>query len=278
MQDLRYAARGLARNPLFAASAIFAAALGIGSTTAVFSVVDRILFRSLPYPNGERLVSVGMMAPLDTNEFLLSGNYLDFRRYQTPFESITSFTAGVAGCDLAGANPIRLGCAQVEGNFLSALGLAPFLGRNFTAAEDRPNAPKVALISYALWRDRFDADPRIPGKVVSIDGQPVTVVGVLPASFELPTLTAADVLLPQALNEQSELNAVLARLRQTETRRDHPTSPRRFAAALRSRPADCARRISERKSRSAFARSGTARCTTPASLPGFCSPPSSRSC
>ena len=200
MHDLRYAARGLARNPLFAASAIFAAALGIGSTTAVFSVVDRILFRSLPYPDGDRLVSVGMMAPLDTNEFLISGNYLDFRRYQTPFESITSFTAGVAGCDLAGDRPMRLGCAQVEGNFLPALGLAPFLGRNFTAAEDRPNAPKVAMISYALWRDRFGADPQIPGKVVSIDGQPVTVIGVLPATFELPTLTATDVLLPQALS------------------------------------------------------------------------------
>src|SRR5579863_5989702 len=151
LQDLRYAARGLAGNPMFALSAIFAAALGIGSTTAVFSVVDRILFRSLPYPDGDRLVSVGMMAPLDSSEFLISGNYLDFRRYQTPFESITSFIAGVAGCDLAGDRPMRLGCAQVEGNFLPALGLKPFLGRNFTAAEDRPNAPKVALISYALW-------------------------------------------------------------------------------------------------------------------------------
>jgi len=201
MQDLRYAARGLARNPLFAASAIFAAALGIGSTTAVFSVVDRILFRSLPYPNADRLVSVGMMAPLDTNEFLMSENYFDFRRYQTPFESMTSFTAGVAGCDLTEGTPVRLGCADVEGNFLPALGLAPFLGRNFTAAEDRPNAPKVALISYALWRDRFGQDPKVPGRIVIIDGQPVTVVGVLPQGFELPTLTAADILIPQALNE-----------------------------------------------------------------------------
>jgi putative ABC transport system permease protein len=201
LQDLRYAARNMARNPMFAASAIFAAALGIGSTTAVFSVVDRILFRSLPYPGAERLVSVGMTAPIDTSEFLLSGNYLDFRRYQTPFESITSFTAGVGGCDLEAANTIRLGCAQVEGNFLPALGLAPFLGRNFTAAEDRPKAAKVALISYALWRGRFSADPQIPGKVVSLDGQPVTVVGVLPPSFELPTLAAADILLPQALND-----------------------------------------------------------------------------
>jgi putative ABC transport system permease protein len=100
LQDLRYTARGLARNPMFAVTAIFAAALGIGSTTAVFSVVDRILFRSLPYPDENRLVSIGMLAPLDTNEFMLSGNYVDFRRNQTPFESMTSFVAGVGGCDL----------------------------------------------------------------------------------------------------------------------------------------------------------------------------------
>ncbi|HEX6895937.1 MAG TPA: hypothetical protein VF146_11730, partial [Bryobacteraceae bacterium] len=140
VQDTRYAIRGLIRNPVFALSAIFAAALGIGATSAVFSAVDRILFRSLPYPDEDRLVSVGMMAPLDTNEFLLAGNYVDFRRSQTPFESMTSFTAGVAGCDLAGDKPLRLGCAQVEGNLLTALKVAPFLGRNFTTAEDRPNA------------------------------------------------------------------------------------------------------------------------------------------
>ena len=201
LQDLRYAARGLTRNPMFAASAIFAAALGIGSVTAVFSVVDRILFRSLPYPDEARLVSVGMAAPLDTNEFLLAENYFDFRRYQTSFESMTSFTAGVAGCDLTYGNPIRLGCAQVEGSLLPALGLTPFLGRNFTDAEDRPSAPKVALISYPLWRDRFGRDPKVAGQIVTIDGQPVTVVGVLPQDFELPTLAAADILLPQQLNE-----------------------------------------------------------------------------
>ena len=201
LQDLRYAARGLARNPMFAVTAIFAAALGIGSTTAVFSVVDRILFRNLPYPDENRLVSVGMLAPLDANEFLLSENYIDFRRYQTPFESMTSFVAGVAGCDLTEGTAVRLGCAQVEGNFLPALGLSPFLGRNFTGAEDRPGAPKVALISYALWRDRFGRDPKISGRVVSIDGRGVTVVGVLPPDFELPTLATADVLMPEALNE-----------------------------------------------------------------------------
>ena len=145
-------------------TAVLAAALGIGSTTAVFSAVDRILFRSLPFPDEDRLVSVGMMTPLDTNEFMFPDGYFDFRRNQTPFESITSFTAGVAGCDLSEANPVRLGCAQVEGNFLPALGLAPFLGRNFTAAEDRRGAPKVALMSYALWQSRFGRDPGVVGR------------------------------------------------------------------------------------------------------------------
>ena len=200
LQDLRYAARGLARNPMFAVTAVFTAALGIGSTTAVFSAVDRILFRSLPYPDENRLVSIGMMAPLDNNEFMFAENYIDFTRYQTPFESMTAFVAGVAGCDLTEGTPQRLGCVEVAGNFLPALGLFPIAGRNFTDAEDRPGAPEVALISYALWRDRFGRDPKISGRAVSIDGKPITVVGVLPPGFELPTLTAADILLPAALN------------------------------------------------------------------------------
>ena len=90
IQDLRYGARGFARNPIFTLTAVFAAALGIGASTAVFSVVDRILFRSLPYPDEDRLVSVGMMTPLDTNEVLFAGSYLDWRKNQTPFESIIS--------------------------------------------------------------------------------------------------------------------------------------------------------------------------------------------
>ena len=157
LQDLRYAARGFARQPLFTLTAVFAAALGIGSTTAVFSVVDRILFRSLPYAQDDRLVSLGMMAPLDTNEFLFADAYFDWRKHQTPFTSITSFTAGVADCDLTETNPLRLGCARVEGNFLPTFGISPVLGRNFTAEEDVPNGPRVALMTYGLWQSRFGA-------------------------------------------------------------------------------------------------------------------------
>src|SRR5579863_6347202 len=158
----------MARSPIFTLTAVLAAALGIGATTAVFSVVDRILFRSLPYPQDDRLVSVGMMAPLDTNEFILPDAYFLWRKHQQPFESITSFTAGIAACDLTEEQPLRLGCSYVEGNFLPSFGLAPFLGRNFKPEEDRPGAPKVALISYGLWQRRFGADLRIPGKVITL--------------------------------------------------------------------------------------------------------------
>ncbi len=210
-QDLRYAARGLRRNPLFTLTAVFAAALGIGSTTAVFSVVDRILFRSLPYPHGERLVSLGMMAPLDTNEFLFAENYFDWRRHQTPFESVTSFVAGSYDCDLTQANPVRLSCADVEGNFLDTLGRPPLLGRSFTRQEDKPGAPMTALMFYGVWRSRFGGNPNVVGKIVSLDGQPVTIVGVLPPDFEMPTLSTADLLMPSQLNEATNRNGVLLR-------------------------------------------------------------------
>ena len=216
IQDLRYAARGFARQPMFTLTAVFAAALGIGSTTAVFSVVDRILFRSLPYPQDDRLVSLGMMAPLDTNEFLLPDAYFDWRKNQTPFSSITSFTAGVVDCDLSETNPMRLGCARVEGNFLTTFGLAPVLGRTFTAEEDVPNGPQVALISHGLWQSRFGRDPNIAGKRMSIDGQPLTIVGVLPPHFEMPTLSSPDVLLPERLDAKegaSRALRVFARLK-----------------------------------------------------------------
>jgi predicted permease len=212
IQDFHYAVRGFLRQPLFTLTAISAAALGIGSATAVFSVVDRILFRSLPYAQDERLVSVGMIAPLDTNEFLLPDAYFDWRKHQTAFQSMTSFVAGVADCDLTQTSPLRLGCAQVEGNFLSTFGISPVVGRSFTAQEDVPNGPRVALLAYGVWQSRFGRDPDIPGKSVLIDGQPVTIIGVLPANFEMPTLAHADLLFPETLDETRERASRLLRV------------------------------------------------------------------
>src|ERR1700681_3001992 len=127
VQDLRFALRGLGKRPGFAIIAILTFGLGIGSTTAVFSVVDRILFRSLPYPHDDRLVSFGDKAPFAANEFVLGPDYVDWKKAQTPFESVTSLVPGGADCDLTEQNPIRLKCALVESSFLPTFGIQPFL-------------------------------------------------------------------------------------------------------------------------------------------------------
>ena len=192
IQDLGYAARGLFRNPVFALASIAAAALGVGVTTAVFSVVDRILFRSLPYAHEDRLVSAGMMAPLDTNEFMFASEYLDIRRNPGPFAEVTAFEAGSFDCDVTDRNPARLRCLRFESNFVDTLGMTPLLGRSFSANEDRPNGPRVALITYGLWRSRFAADPHVLGRTITLDGAATSIVGVLPADFEMPALARAD--------------------------------------------------------------------------------------
>jgi len=204
MQDLRFALRGLVNRPGFAIVAILTLALGIGSTTAVFSVVDRILFRSLPYPHDDRLVSFGDKAPFEANEFVLGPDYVDWKRAQTPFESVTSFVPGGADCDLTEKNPVRLKCTLVESTFLPTFEIQPFLGRNFSSDEDRPNAPRVALVSYGLWRSRFASDRNLPGRTISLDGKPTLVVGVLPPQFEMPNLGHDDILVPAALDGSTD--------------------------------------------------------------------------
>ena len=203
-QDVRYATRGLRKNPAFSLTAILTAALAIGAASAVFSAVDRILFRALPYPDEDRLVSVGMMTPLDTNEFLFAEPYLALRRSPGPFQEVTAFQAGAIATDLTEYNPVRLRALRVEANFLRVVGLRPLVGRAFTPEEDRPGGPRVAMISYGLWRSRFAAHPQVTGRTIPLDGESVEIVGVLPKSFLMPTLTEADILLPLALNAATE--------------------------------------------------------------------------
>ncbi|WP_158749563.1 ABC transporter permease [Acidobacterium sp. S8] len=193
-QDVRYALRGFRRNPIFTITALATLMLGIGATTAVFSVVDRILFRSLPYAHGDRLVSVGLVQPLEKQEFTLGGFYFDWRDNQKPFGQMT-FERGASECNLTAQNPVRLHCADVAANFLSTLGVAPVLGRNFLPEEDVPNAPKTALISDALWLARYNRSRDVLNKEIDIDGKPVRIIGVLPADFEMPRLQAVDILL-----------------------------------------------------------------------------------
>ena len=165
VQDVRYALRGFRRSPAFALTVIATLALGIGATTAVFSVVDRILFRSLPYAHDDRLVSVGLVQSLARQEFTLGGFFYEWRDNQKPFASLT-FERGVNECDLTEANPVHLQCAAVAQNFLPTLGIVPVLGRNFSPDEDLPNVAKVALISHGLWLSRFNRDPAVLNKTL----------------------------------------------------------------------------------------------------------------
>src|SRR5437763_9151733 len=153
-QDLRYGLRQFRKDTGFTAIVVVTLALGIGATTAMFSVVDGMLFHSLPYAHENELVSVGVVAPIIDGEFLFAANYLDWREHQTAFSGFTSST-GVGDCDVTENDPVRTTCASVASTFLPTFGIQPVLGRNFTRQEDQPNSPNVDLPSYGLWKDRF---------------------------------------------------------------------------------------------------------------------------
>ena len=199
LRDVRYTLRGFRRNPVFAITAIATLALGIGATTAVFSVVDRILFRSLPYAHDDRLVSVGLVQSLEKQEFTLGGFFYEWRDNQKPFSSMT-FERGASSCSLTEANPVHLECAQVAQTFLPTLGISPEMGRNFIPEEDLPNGPKVALISDGLWLSRFNRDPNVLNKTIDLDDRPVRIVGVLPKDFEMPRLQPTEIVLPAQMD------------------------------------------------------------------------------
>jgi putative ABC transport system permease protein len=205
-QDMRYATRGFRRSPVFTLTIVVTLTLGIGATAAVFSVVDRILFRALPYAHGDRLVSVGLSAPVEPQEFMLGGSYYEWRDHQQPFEKLTQET-GVSPCDLTEERPVRLSCAQVEASFVSTLGVSPIVGRDFSKEDDLPNAPKTALISYQLWQSRFGGDRGVVERSLNLDGAPMRVIGVLPKSFEMPRLQAFDVMTPEGLDEAEQRKA-----------------------------------------------------------------------
>lgn len=194
-------------------------ALGIGACTAVFSTVDHVLFRSLPYPHAERLVSIGMTAPIAPQEFLLGYDYVDWRLTRGPFESFGSWSSA-GECDLGDQNPVRVPCARADRALLPTLGARLAAGRNFSQAEDGPNGPTAVLISHRLWRSRFSADPHVIGKTALVDGRRAAIAGVLADAFELPSGAAVDILMPQAINaaeQQTRRTALLlecaARLR-----------------------------------------------------------------
>jgi putative ABC transport system permease protein len=186
LQDLHYGLRVWLKRPGFAAIAILALALGIGANTAIFSVVNSILLRPLPFKDPDRIMYLAEKSQ-DTDYMNFSWpDYQDWRDQNSVFEQMALFkndTFTLSGTD----QPEQVTGGMVTGNFFTTLGVNPFLGRNFLPEEDQPGANRTLILSHGLWQRRFGADPKIIGKTALLDTRSYIVVGVAPAGFDPPT-------------------------------------------------------------------------------------------
>jgi len=208
LQDLRYAHRALRKTPGFTAVAILTLALGIGANTAIFSVVNTVLLRPLPYPNASRLVMVWekILNFGPGNTPASQADYLDFRDQNQVFENIAAFEN--RSFNLSGtAQPARVTGARVSSTLFATLGVKPLLGRTFTDDEDRPGRNHVVVAGYGFWQTRFGADPSFLGATIRLDREPYTVIGVMPPDFAFPLpgphgLQPASLWVPIAFTDQ----------------------------------------------------------------------------
>jgi predicted permease len=184
-QDLRYGTRMLRNSPGFTAASIICLALGIGATTAIFSIVNAVLLRPLPYAHADRLVRIYSEFPTFKKFWVSPSEFLDLQRNAKSWESLEGWTN--QGVNLAASHdPIRVTASFVTGGLLESLGVSPVKGRLLTPADDAPSAPVTAVLSYGLWQRAFGADTGLIGREILLDGQKCTVVGVMPKEFHFP--------------------------------------------------------------------------------------------
>ena len=191
LQDIRYAARRLIQAPGFTAVAVLTLTLGIGPTTAIFSVIDMLMLRPLPYPEADRIVTLWenrANAPAARDE-VAPGNFLDWRERATAFSAIAAADPYAYSLITPDGTPETVFSTQVTEGFFDILGLEAHRGRLFTAEHHRPKSGRVAVITYGLWQRRFGGAANIIGSTISLDGQPFLVLGILPPDFELGMLT-----------------------------------------------------------------------------------------
>jgi putative ABC transport system permease protein len=186
-QDLRYALRMLAKQPAFTATAILTLALGIGANTAIFSVINAVLLRPLPYPQPDRLTLIRERTNIFDSGSVSLPNYLDWRVSQRGFTDLALFRRDDANLSGAASDveAERVGSLRVTYNFLSVLAVPPELGRDFRESDDVPHCKKVALISEELWKRRFGASHDVIGQSVMLDGVQREIIGVVPSNVQL---------------------------------------------------------------------------------------------
>jgi predicted permease len=194
-QDIRYAARSARRAPGFSAAAVLSLALGIGAATAVFSIADTVYLRPLPYRAPQDLMFVAMR--LFGLEMTLSPDYVAWRRDNSVFQEFAAMQLHGGQATILGTHdPVEVRTTRVSHNFVTALGIRPALGRSFLPQEELPDAPKTALLTDSVWRQRFGARAGIVGSDIMLDGVAYRVVGVLPPSFLMPMEVPTDILTP----------------------------------------------------------------------------------
>ena len=197
IQDLRYAVRMLAKQRGFTAVGVLTLALGIGANAAIFSVLDGVLLRPLPYPDIERILTMNERTTSGQMMSVSWQNFQDWRAQNQVFEALGVYRGAVVNLT-GGDQPERLNGSLASSEVFTAMGLAPLAGRAFSANEDRAGTDRVAIVSERLWRSRFNADAGLVGRAVTLNGQPHTVIGIMPAAMRFPS-RLTDVWLPLGL-------------------------------------------------------------------------------
>ncbi|HMJ90660.1 MAG TPA: ABC transporter permease [Candidatus Acidoferrum sp.] len=184
MNDLKFAFRQLLKNPGFTAMAVLTLALGIGANTSMFTMLNALLLRSLPYPDADRLVRAYRTSPQSQAWPHSAADFLDQREQNNVFDHMAAFSWWNFNFAEPGEPAERIRGMRATSDFFSVLGVQPALGRGFTAEEDQPGRAEVVVLSHTFWLRRFAADTNMPGRTLRLDGKTVTVVGVMPKSFE----------------------------------------------------------------------------------------------
>ena len=200
-QNSRFAIRTLLKNPAFALIAVFALALGIGANTAIFTVVDRVLLRPLPYNQADRLVNIERRFKTGTSSSMSIPKYASIREAGS-LDALALYDFMGPGMNLSGTGqPEQVRGLHVSEAYFRMLGVTPIMGRTFSPEEDRPGGPRVAVLTNGLWKRRFGSDPAMVGRAIRINSEPFTVIGVMGPDF------AGEPETDLFLTEQADLNS-----------------------------------------------------------------------
>lgn len=179
LSDLRYAARTLRRNPDFAVMAIAVLALGIGASTAIFSVVNKVLLEPLPYPDPDRLVQLMTTSPTGDQSVVSIPKFINWRDNTSVFQEMAAYDVGGLGISLTEVEfPETLKAARVSADYFRLFGAQVAIGRAFSRQEDEPGGPHAVVISHSLWRRRFGSNSALVGRTISLEYEPYKVIGV----------------------------------------------------------------------------------------------------